>query len=231
MSQIQFDQGKLQEFNRYREQRLENVPLDKLCIEPIREPTPSISISGSSGEENSKSKSERESAEKSNKQSNSEHSRSEGSIKGIAQSIETPDQQVLSPKQVETPGPLAKPTSPIVVDREKESGNFNELINTEEQSAEPLIKPGETATKMIIEEVIYTQKTKHIPVAPSSKIVLKIEEIPHLDVFYSPQHKAVVRRQRKKRKIDIVISPEAEPLDVLWQDPNTNPMENLTRLS
>ena len=59
MAQIQFDQGKLQEFNHYREQRLENVPFDKLRIKPIREPTPNISISGSSGEEKSKSKSKR----------------------------------------------------------------------------------------------------------------------------------------------------------------------------
>jgi len=51
---------------------------------------------------------------------------------------------------------------------------------------------------MIIEEVINTQETKHIPATLSSEIVLKIEEIPPLDVFYSPQHKVVVRRQRKK---------------------------------
>ena len=92
IAQIQFDQAKLQEFNHYREQRLENVPLDKLHIELIREPTPSISISGSSGEEKSKSKCERESIEKSDKQSKSEHSRSEGSIKDTTQSIENPDQ-------------------------------------------------------------------------------------------------------------------------------------------
>lgn len=51
---------------------------------------------------------------------------------------------------------------------------------------------------MIIEEVINTQEKEHIPVFLSSEIVLKVEEIPPLDVFYSPQHKAVVRRQSKK---------------------------------
>ncbi len=84
---------------------------------------------------------------------------------------------------------------------------------------------------MIIEEVINTPNTEHILVASSFEIVLKIEEIPPLDVFYSLQHKAVVKIQRKKRKIDIVLSPEAKPLDVLWQDPTTDPSENLTRLS
>lgn len=132
MAQIQFDQEKLQEFNRYREQRLANVPLDKLHIEPIREPTPNISRSGSSREGKSKSKSERESTKKSDKQSKIDHNRSEASIKDTVQSIEKHDQWVLSPKQAETPAPLTKPTSPIIVDLEKEWENFNELINTEE---------------------------------------------------------------------------------------------------
>lgn len=64
MAQIQFDQEKIQKFNNYREQRLTKVPLDQLCIEPIREPTPNVSISGSSEEEKSKSNSEKELAEK-----------------------------------------------------------------------------------------------------------------------------------------------------------------------
>ena len=57
--------------------------------------------------------------------------------------------------------------------------------------------------------------------------MLKIEEIPPLDVLYSPQHKAVVRRQRKKRKLETVLSHDAEQLDVLWQDPTTDPTQNL----
>ena len=61
--------------------------------------------------------------------------------------------------------------------------------------------------------------------------MLKIEEIPPLDIFYSQKHKAVVRKQRKKRKLESVISTDAEQLDVLWQDPTTNPTENITKLS
>jgi len=33
------------------------------------------------------------------------------------------------------------------------------------------------------------------------------------------------------QKLGSMLSPEAEPLDVLWQDPITDPRENLTRLS
>lgn len=72
---------------------------------------------------------------------------------------------------------------------------------------------------------------EHIPIIPYSEIMLKIEEIRPLDVFYSPQHKVVVRRQRKKRKLDSVLSPKAEQLDVLWWDPTTDPTENITKLS
>jgi len=86
-------------------------------------------------------------------------------------------------------------------------------------------------TDMVIGTVSNAPKMEHIPITPSSEIMLKIEEIPPLDVFYSPQHKAVVRRQRKKRKLDSVLSLEAEQLDVLWRDPTTDPTENLTKLS
>jgi len=39
---------------------------------------------------------------------------------------------------------------------------------------------------MVIEMVFNTQEMEHIPSARSSEIVLRIEEIPPLDVFYSP---------------------------------------------
>ena len=41
-----------------------------------------------------------------------------------------------------------------------------------------------------------------IPIFPSSEIVLKEEEITPLDIFYSPKHRAIMKRQRKKRKIN-----------------------------
>ena len=74
-------------------------------------------------------------------------------------------------------------------------------------------------------------ETEHIPITHSSEIVLNIEDIPPLDVFYSPQYKAVVRKQRKKRKLQSTISTNAKQLDVLWKDPTSNPTENLTKLS
>lgn len=49
--------------------------------------------------------------------------------------------------------------------------------------------------EMVIERIVSTQETEHIPISPTSEIVLRIEEIPPLHVFYNPQHKAVVTRQ------------------------------------
>ena len=181
MARIQFDQEELQTFYIYIKQRLSKVPLNQLFIKSPREPNPSVSISG-----NSKQKS------KSSDQSKSEHSRSEGSVKDIAQSKEKHGQQVLSPKQAKTPTNFTKP---IVVDLEGEWENFNKVINTEEQSTKPLTNCNNSATGMEVEGTINTQETGHIPVASSSEIVLSIEEIPPLDVFYSPQHKSIIRRQ------------------------------------
>jgi len=172
---------------------LANLPLDKLHLEPIREPTTNISISGSSRTDKSKSKSGKESP-KWSKQSKSDHNNSEGSVSDIAQSKENPKQQVLSPKKVKVPAPLIQPTKPVRTELEKEWQTFNELINIEEQNMKTPKNTTQTMIGIVIEIVINALEEKHIPIAPSSEIMLKIEEILPLDVFYNPQHKEVVRR-------------------------------------
>ena len=64
MAQLLSDQEDLEKFYNYRERRLSMVPLDQLLIEPIREPTPSVTIEGDS-KEKSKSDFGAESQEKS----------------------------------------------------------------------------------------------------------------------------------------------------------------------
>ena len=53
----------------------------------------------------------------------------------------------------------------------------------------------------------------------------------HHLIMFSPQHKAVVRRQRKMRKLENTLSQDAEQLDILWKDPASNLTENLAKLS
>ena len=72
-----------QEFKIYRERRLTTIPLDNLRLEPAREPTPSVSLNGSSDTDGSKSKSDKETSERSQKSD-----KYEGSVKDTAQSKE-----------------------------------------------------------------------------------------------------------------------------------------------
>ena len=55
---------------------------------------------------------------------------------------------------------------------------------------------------------------------PSDQIVLQVEDIPPLDVFYSPRHKAVVKRSRKRRRLDQPsIFPEHTIIgNVVWKE-------------
>ena len=85
----------------------------------------------------------------------------------------------------------------------------NTFINTLEVSSSQKNTEFKTSqgqivsAKEIIESPgITSQDTKFIPVFPTDEIVLKVTDIPPLDVFYSPLHKAVVRKQRKIRRIE-----------------------------
>jgi len=77
------------------------------------------------------------------------------------------------------------------------------------------------------------REVKIIPENPSSDIILSIEDIPSLDVFYSPKHMVVINRQRKKRKIDQVLATisQDEYMNVIWKDSEVDPSEDLTKLS
>ena len=59
-----------------------------------------------------------------------------------------------------------------------------------------------------------------------------VSEIPPLDVFYIPLNKAVVRRQRKIRRVETLEIPMGNKLmDIVWKDIHSNPIEKLTRMS
>ena len=105
------------------------------------------------------------------------------------------------------------------------------MINVEGQNTQTLVSNVQTTKGLVTGISGNVTETEHIPITPSSELVLKIEEIPPLDIFYSPQHKAVVRKQRKKRKLENVLSTDAEQFNVLWKDPTSDPTENLTKLS
>lgn len=218
----------LQRFMLYREIRLANVPLEKLRLS-AREPTPSVSLSGNSRTFGSNSKTRQEMPEH-YKRSENNQDRSEESAKDTTQSMEFPQQQVIASPPRDVP-PLVIEAPPITTELDKEWETFNELINLEGQAPKTPASNTQVAQEVGSAIVSNVTEMKHIPIAPSSELLLNVEEIPPLDIFYSPQHKAVVRRQRKKRKLENTLSQDAEQLDVLWKDPASNPTENLTKLS
>ena len=61
------------------------------------------------------------------------------------------------------------------------------------------------------------QDVEIIPENPTAEIMLKIEEIPPLGIFYSPKHRVVVRKQRKTRRTDqdALLASQGEFLNVV----------------
>ena len=71
-----------------------------------------------------------------------------------------------------------------------------------------------------------------IPRDPSDQIILQVEDIPPLDVFYSPRHRAVVKRQRKRRRTDqpCIFPDQTVTGNVVWKE-ELDPSDDLTKLS
>ena len=66
---------------------------------------------------------------------------------------------------------------------------------------------------------------------PTDHIVLQIEDIPSLDIFYSPSYKVVVKRNKRRNIDETTPKPKDESVDVLWKDSSDNLTEHLTELS
>ena len=63
------------------------------------------------------------------------------------------------------------------------------------------------------------------------QIVLQIEDIPSLDIFYSPSYKVIVKRNKRWRIDETTSKPIDESGYVLWIDSFDDPTEHLTKLS
>ena len=63
--------------------------------------------------------------------------------------------------------------------------------------------------------------------------MLKVEEIPPLDIFYSPKHRAVVRKQtnRRRKNQESLSTSQVELMNIVWKNTEVNPSEDLTKLS
>lgn len=93
----------------------------------------------------------------------------------------------------------------------KEWEQFDSIISNLENTQGFTTPKVSTAQKTVVNTVLIVGRSgplkfhKEIEIIfenPTDEIVLHIEEILPLDVFYNPKHRAVVKRQRKKWKID-----------------------------
>ena len=95
--------------------------MENLCLEPAREPTLSVSLSGSLDIENSRSKSDKETFERSKNIDNDE-----SSVKDTAQSKEHSQQHTLATPQLNLP-PLNIQQPIVRTELDKEWETFNQI--------------------------------------------------------------------------------------------------------
>jgi hypothetical protein len=121
----------------------------------------------------------------------------------------------------------------------KEWNQFDSIISGKEASkdsdASKTNNAPDTTSSPVLEGTSGPPMVQNVEVItqdPSDQIDLQVEEIPPLDIFYSPKHRAVVRRSRKRRRLDQPsISPEQTVTgNVVWKG-ELDPSEDLTKLS
>jgi len=124
----------------------------------------------------------------------------------------------------------------IKSDLENEWEHFNKKLHTDEKTSEiqtPKQAHHKSTQETIVDKIVGTQDVELIHATPTSEIILRIKEIPPLDIFYSLAHKVFVKTQRKKIKLDAttVTTLDNEPMDIVWKDLPMDPSENLKKLS
>ena len=126
----------------------------------------------------------------------------------------------------------------IPVDTEliKEWNQFDSIINGKEAPKDSdVLKTPDTTISPVLEGTSgppTVQNIEEVTQNPSDLVDLQVEEIPPLDIFYSPKHKAVVRRSRKRRRLDQLSASDEQTVtgNVVWKG-ELSPSEDLTKLS
>ena len=126
----------------------------------------------------------------------------------------------------------------IPVDTEliKEWNQFDSIISGKETSKDSdALRTPDTTVSPVLEGTSgppTVQNIEEVTQNPSDLVDLQVEEIPPLDIFYSPKHKAVVRRSRKRRRLDQLSASDEQTVtgNVVWKG-ELSPSEDLTKLS
>lgn len=172
-------------------------------------PTPSVTIKGR--EPNSHIESRRNAAQNTGKTQETEAT--------TESSRRSAEKQVKIDLTQDT-GPKGKSN-----DMQQEWDSFNKKLQdttkkTDVQETIRYLTPHQTQKvsefEKMDEQGTSSQNAEIIPTFLTSDIILKVTEIHPLDVFYSPLHKVVVRRQRKRRRVKTLeFPPRNEPMDIV----------------
>lgn len=116
---------------------------------------------------------------------------------------------------------------------------FDSIINNLESSKEvdtsKVADTQDTTSKEVPSATSGLPPSTRIEIIPkdsSDQIILQVEDIPPLDVFYSPKHRAIVKRQRKRRRIDqpSLFLEQTVTGSMVWKE-EFDPSDDLTKLS
>jgi len=122
---------------------------------------------------------------------------------------------------------------------QKEWQHFSTIIgggkdsqNTETPKSSGIQKEGSSQALSTTTGPPKVMNVEIIPKGPSDQITLLVEDIPPLNVFYSPKHKAVVKRSRKRQRIDqpSLFPEQSLTGNVVWRE-KLDPSDDLAKLS
>ena len=100
--------------------------------------------------------------------------------------MEFPQQQVIASSSRDVP-PLVIEAPLVTTELDKEWETFNELINLEGRAPKTLVSNTQVTQEVCATMVSNVTETEHIPIAPSSELLLNVEEIPPIGhILQSP---------------------------------------------
>ena len=262
LARMKYNDETLAEFNKLREQRFQTLPLDLLSTIPassssepgrqqVRPPPVTTREQDKQQEEKHKKlqaeKQRKEQLERQQKAQRDQEKRKHKEIEEQKkkeeeekQKKELADRQKkeLEEQQRKTQEERHKQTStdPELI---KEWNQFDSIISGKEGSKDTDTPKTSDAPDTTSSQVLggtsdppISQDVEVINKDPSDQIVLQVEEIPPLDIFYSPKHRAIVKRFKKKRRLDqpSILPEQTVTGNVVWKE-ELDPSDDLTKLS
>ena len=243
LARMKYNDEGLTEFNRLREQRLQTLPLDLLATtpkasssKPVQQQPKGPPMITKNHKKEQEDQQRKVNEEKQRKEKEEQLKRERGEQQRKEQEKE---------REVSLPQSEEQATIDVNIDTHidpkllKQWEQFDSIISGLECSKDTdASKTNDTPYITSLQVLSKTNGPSNskdvevIPTGPSNQIVLQVEDIPPLDVFYSPRHKAVVKRQRKRQRTDqpSVFPEQTVTGNIVWKE-EFNPADDLTRLS